>query len=101
MSSITKTIIAISAGAGLAGSTMVAKKHPGVFEILPASQGQYLSPVILNQDGTVRFLDRIPSPEVAMNIREAAASNDFEKLNSQLAEYGFYVLPENFVSSSD
>jgi len=101
MSSIAKTLLTLSAGAGIATSAMIAKKHPEVFDIMPVTHSQSVSPIILYQDGTVRFLGNIPPAAVVAEIQTAAKNHDAERLNAQLIKHRLYVIPENLASSTN
>jgi len=54
---------------------------------------EQIAPVILGNNGSVRFPERIPSPETVYQIQMAVQTDDAQKLNSLLIEHRFYVLP--------
>ena len=101
MSSIIKTVLTLSAGIGIATSAVVVKKHAKLPGLAQVHHSQSLSPIIIGQDGDVRFLGRIPPAMIASDIRLAAKSQDFDQLNTQLIKHNFYVIPENFSQSKN
>lgn len=99
MSSIAKTFFTLSAGVGIATSAIIAKKKSEVFDPPKSTYSQSVSPIIIYQDRTVHFLERVPSVTVATEIRTAVRNQNADSLNAQLTKHRFYVIPENFKSS--
>ena len=100
-SSIVKTVLTLSAGIGIATSAVVVKKHAKLPGLAQVHHSQALSPIIVEQNGNVRFLERIPPATIASEIRLAAKRQDFDQLNTQLIKYNFYVIPENISQSKN
>jgi len=99
MSSIAKTFLTLSTVAGIITSAIIVKEKPEVFGSPTVTHYQSVSPIIIYQNGTVRFLERIPSAIVATEIRTAARNQNIDNLNAQLIKHRFYVIPEKFDSS--
>ncbi len=95
MSSIVKTFLALTGCASLITGGIIVKKHPEALGLPQPTHHTSISPVIIFQDGTIRFLGRIPPASIATKIRAAAKNQDTELLNSQLVKYRFYPIPEN------
>lgn len=53
-----------------------------------------IAPVIVGNDGSVRFPERFPNPEAVYQIRAAVQQEDVEALNDLLIKHHFYLLPE-------
>lgn len=95
MSSIIKTFLTLTAGASLTTGAVIIKKHPEFIGLPKLHQSQPISPLVINENGTVRFLGRIPPATIAAEIRSAAHSQNTKLLNSQLIKYHFYAIPED------
>ena len=52
-----------------------------------------IAPVIVFQNGLVRFPERIPSPETVFQIQTAVRTDDAQSLNDLLIKHRFYLLP--------
>jgi hypothetical protein len=52
-----------------------------------------IAPIIIGNNGTVRFPQRVPSPETVFQIQTAIQTDDAQKLNDLLVRHRFYVLP--------
>lgn len=52
-----------------------------------------IAPIIINKSGSVRFPERVPSPETVLQIQTAVQSDDAQTLNNLLVKHRFYVLP--------
>lgn len=52
-----------------------------------------IAPIIIGNNGTVRFPQRVPSPETVFQIQAAIQTDDARKLNDLLVRHRFYVLP--------
>ncbi len=52
-----------------------------------------IAPIIIGNNGTVRFPQRVPSPETVFQIQAAIQADDAQKLNDLLVKHRFYVLP--------
>jgi hypothetical protein len=101
MSSIFKTLLVISTGAGIAASAAITKKYSKDLNHTPTTFSQTISPIIIFENGTVRFIERIPPATVASKIRAAAKSQDIEALNAQLIKHNFYAIPEHIASTQN
>jgi len=52
-----------------------------------------IAPIIIGNNGAVRFPQRVPSPETVFQIQTAIRADDAQKLNDLLVRHRFYVLP--------
>ena len=52
-----------------------------------------IAPIIIGNNGTVRFPERVPTPETVFQIQAAIQTDDAQKLNDLLVRHRFYVLP--------
>ena len=51
------------------------------------------APMMINQNGSLTFPGRMPSPNTVYDIRNAIQSEDIEKLNALLVENHLFVAP--------
>ncbi|MFK5921546.1 MAG: hypothetical protein QM496_05160 [Verrucomicrobiota bacterium] len=52
-----------------------------------------IAPIIIGNNGAVRFPNRVPSPETVYQIQTAVQTDDAQALNDLLVKHRFYVLP--------
>lgn len=52
-----------------------------------------IAPIVIGNNGAVRFPQRVPSPETVFQIQAAIQTDDVQKLNDLLVKHRFYVLP--------
>lgn len=65
----------------------------GVQHKIAANRMAQIAPIIIGNNGTVRFPERVPSPETVFQIQTAIQTDDAQKLNDLLVRHRFYVLP--------
>lgn len=58
-----------------------------------ANRMAQIAPIIIGNNGSVRFPERVPSPETVFQIQTAIQTDDAQSLNALLVKYHFYVLP--------
>ena len=68
------------------------KKSASSFVHAPNST--HIAPIIIADNGAVRFPERFPAPEAVFQIQSAARRGDFKTLNELLIKHNFYLLPE-------
>jgi len=65
----------------------------GVQHKVASNRMSQIAPIIIGNNGTVRFPERVPSPETVFQIQTAIQTDDAQKLNDLLVKHRFFVLP--------
>jgi len=91
MSSIFRTAFILLGLISMAMGGLYVKKNAVQYEA--AKKIVQIAPIIIGNNGSVRFPQRVPSPETVFQIQAAIQTDNATTLNALLIKHRFYVLP--------